>query len=297
MLMSVLGLEAPYSQKSASTLRLILKNIPWLPAILLAPLIIFGFFGSIIAPHDPFHIDATARLLAPPWAGGSDWAYFLGTDHMGRDILSRLMVGARSSLIVAICGVALAGLIGVLAGMIAGYSGGGMDNLIMRIVDMQMAIPPLLLAVLLSAVLGGGLTAIIIVIAVSFWAPYARVIRGETLSIKERDFIALAKVAGCSQRRILLRHILPNLVSTIMVLASLQLGIAIMVEASLTFIGLGLQPPAVAWGLIIADGRIYISTAWWIPTFAGLIIMVTVLGANLMGDWLRDTLDPRLRQI
>jgi peptide/nickel transport system permease protein len=181
--------------------------------------------------------------------------------------------------------------------MIAGYSEGGLDNLIMRIVDMQMAIPPILLALLLSSILHGGLTNIIVVIGITFWAHYARVIRGETLSLKQRDFIALAKVAGCSQGRILLKHIFPNIISTIMVLASLQLGTAIMLESALTFLGLGLQAPATAWGLLIADGRMYIATAWWIPTFAGLAIMITILGANLLGDWLRDTLDPKLRQI
>lgn len=274
-----------------------MRRLPIVPIILLMPLIIFGIFGTLITPHDPYHIEPSLKLTAPAWAGGGNWSFFLGTDQLGRDVLSRLIVGARSSLIVSLCGVALAGAIGVLLGMIGGYSEGVVGNLIMRITDMQMAIPPILLALLFSAALHGGLTNIIIVIAITFWAPYTRVIRGETLSLKQRDFIALARVAGCSPGRILARHIFPNIVSTIMVLVTLQLGSAIMIESALTFLGLGIQPPASAWGLMIADGRIYISTAWWIPAFAGLAIMVTVLGANLMGDWLRDTLDPKLRQI
>ena len=167
----------------------------------------------------------------------------------------------------------------------------------MRLVDIQMSIPAILLIILLASVMGGGLVTIIISVSIIFWTTYARVVRGETLSLKERDFVSLAKVTGCSTPRILLLHIFPNLMNTVMVLASLQLGRAILVEAGITFLGLGIQPPATAWGLIISDGRIYMSTAWWVPTFAGIAIMITVLGANLFGDWLRDKLDPKLRQI
>lgn len=274
-----------------------LKRFPIIPILFLMPLIIFGIFGNLIAPHDPYLIQPSLKLTPPAWMNGGNWTFFLGSDPMGRDVLSRLIVGARSTLIVSLCGVAVAGFVGVLLGMIGGYSQGVLDNLIMRITDMQMSIPPILLALLLAAVLHGGLTSIIVVIGITFWVPYARVIRGETLSLKQRDFVALARIAGCSSGRILVRHIFPNIISTITVLVTLQLGSAIMVESALTFLGVGLQPPGVAWGLMIADGRMYISTAWWIPTFAGLAIMVTVLGANLMGDWLRDTLDPRLRQL
>ena len=289
-------LDLKKAYKEANLVKIV-KKLPIIPIILLSPMIIFGIFGTMITPHDPTGFAPSLKLLPPPWAGGENWSFFLGTDQLGRDVLSRLIIGARSSLIASLCGVALAGVVGVILGMIAGFSKGFADNVIMRIVDIQMAIPPILLALLLSAVLHGGLSTIIIVIGVAFWAFYARVIRGETLSIKQRDFIALARIAGCSRTRILLKHIFPNIVSTIMVLVTLQLGQAIMVEAALTFLGLGLQPPDTAWGLMISDGRMYISSAWWIPTFAGLAIMITVLGANLMGDWLRDTLDPKLRQI
>jgi peptide/nickel transport system permease protein len=228
---------------------------------------------------------------------GGEWSHFLGTDQMGRDLLSRLIEGARVSLIVSIVGVGLAGLLGISLGMVAGYFEGNIDNIIMRIVDMMMSIPPILMAILLAASLGSGMTTIILSIMVIFWTGYARVIRGETLSIKQRDFVTLALVTGCGRLRILMKHIFPNLVNTAVVLATLQLGRAIITEASITFLGLGLQPPASAWGLIISEGRMYLSTAWWIPTFAGLAIMVTVLGSNITGDWLRDVLDPKLKRI
>jgi peptide/nickel transport system permease protein len=236
-------------------------------------------------------------LRPPAMLPGGEWSHFLGTDQMGRDLLSRLIEGARVSLIVSIVGVGLAGLLGISLGMVAGYFEGNIDNIIMRIVDMMMSIPPILMAILLAASLGSGMTTIILSIMVIFWTGYARVIRGETLSIKQRDFVTLALVTGCGRLRILMKHIFPNLVNTAVVLATLQLGRAIITEASITFLGLGLQPPASAWGLIISEGRMYLSTAWWIPTFAGLAIMVTVLGSNITGDWLRDVLDPKLKRI
>jgi peptide/nickel transport system permease protein len=273
------------------------RKLPVVPILLLLPVVVCGIFGPLFYPHDPTVMKLSMALNPPAWVSGGDWSYFLGTDHMGRDLLSSLIEGARASLIVAVFGVGFAGIFGVAMGMIAGYQEGKIDNVIMRIVDTQMSIPAILLIILLAAVLGGGLVTIIISVSLVFWTTYARVVRGETLSIKQRDFVALAKVRGCGNIRILRKHIFPNLVNTLMVLATLQLGRAIIIEASITFLGLGIQPPATAWGLIISDGRIYMSTAWWIPTFAGVAIMITVLGANLLGDWLRDKLDPRLRQV
>jgi peptide/nickel transport system permease protein len=275
----------------------LLRQFPLASVALLLPVIVCGLFGPMFYPHDPTVMKLSAALKPPAWMAGGDWSYFLGTDNIGRDLLSRLIEGARISLIVAVFGVAIAGLFGVAMGMIAGYFGGKIDNLIMRLVDIQMSIPAILLIILLASVMGSGLVTIIISISIIFWTTYARVVRGETLSLRERDFVALAKVTGCKPARILGLHIFPNLINTVMVLASLQLGRAILVEAGITFLGLGIQPPATAWGLIISDGRIYMSTAWWVPTFAGAAIMMTVLGANLFGDWLRDKLDPRLRQI
>ncbi len=272
-------------------------ELPIVPIILLLPVVVCGIFGPLFYPQDPTAMKLSFALKPPAWIQGGDWSFFLGTDNMGRDLLSRLIEGARISLLVAVFGVGIAGVFGVVMGMIAGYFEGKIDNVIMRIVDTQMSIPAILLIILLAAVLGGGLATIIISVSLVFWTTYARVIRGETLSIKHRDFVALAKVTGCGHMRILWKHIFPNLINTVMVLATLQLGRAIIIEASITFLGLGIQPPATAWGLIISDGRIHMSTAWWVPTFAGIAIMITVLGANLLGDWLRDKLDPRLRQV
>lgn len=294
------GKSKPAAILSGGRLRVIgklLKQLPLAAIVLLLPVVVCGIFGPLFYPHDPTVMKLSAALKPPAWMANGQWTYFLGTDNIGRDLLSRLIEGARISLIVAVCGVGIAGVFGVALGMMAGYFGGKIDNFIMRLVDIQMSIPAILLTILLASVMGGGLVTIIISISIIFWTTYARVVRGETLSLKERDFVSLAKVTGCRPARILWHHIFPNLVNTVMVLASLQLGRAILVEAGITFLGLGIQPPDTAWGLIISDGRIYMSTAWWVPTFAGAAIMVTVLGANLFGDWLRDKLDPRLRQL
>ena len=277
--------------------RLRLRRLPILGIGLLMPIIVCGIFGPAFYPHEPTQMNLAKSLHPPALLPRGEWSYFLGTDQLGRDLLSRLIEGARVSLIVSIFGVALAGLMGVSLGMIAGYFGGALDHIIMRIVDMMMSIPPILMAILLAASLGSGMMTIILSIMVIFWTGYARVIRGETLSVKQRDFVTLAMVTGCGRVRILMKHIFPNLVNTALVLATLQLGRAIIIEASITFLGLGLQPPASAWGLIISEGRMYLSTAWWIPTFSGLAIMMTVLGSNITGDWLRNALDPKLRRI
>ena len=272
------------------------RRWPWLPILLLAPVVICGVFGPWLYPHDPTAINFMSPRRPPAWLAGGDWSYVLGTDQFGRDLLSRLIEGARVALIVAILGVLGAAVIGIPAGMVAGYFGGWIDNLLMRLVDVKMSIPPILLTILISAAIGGGLWTVIVSIVIVFWADYARVVRGEALSLRERPYVALAKVANCSNFRILLRHIFPNLAATCVVLITLQLGRALIIEASITFIGLGIQPPASAWGLLIAEGRAYLATAWWIPTFAGVAITLTVLGANLLGDWLRDVLDPKLRR-
>jgi peptide/nickel transport system permease protein len=273
-----------------------LKRAPLIPIVLLLPIVVFGLFGPWLVLHEPTSMDPSHSLM-PPLGLGGERAFPLGTDHLGRDIASKIIIGARTSLLVALIGVAVAGFVGVLLGMIAGYFGGWADEVIMRFVDAQMSIPAILLTILLSGALGPGLMTIIICIAIVFWTQYARIIRGETLSIKERDFVVLAKIAGCGTPRILWKHVLPNLFSTGIVLATLQLGRAIIIEASITFLGLGIQPPQTAWGLMIAEGRLYLGTEWWLPTFAGVAIVVTVLGSNMMGDWLRDWLDPKLRQI
>ena len=273
-----------------------MRRWPIIQVSLLMPLLVFGLFGPLFYTHDPVALNPS-MAMQPPYLFGGQLSYFLGTDQMGRDIFSKIVAGANASLIVAVSGVVLAGVFGILLGMVAGYFGGWVDDVVMRLVDINMSIPAILLTVLVSSVLGGGLGTITACIALVFWTPYARIIRGETLSIKQREYVELARIAGCGTGRMLLRHILPNLVSTSMVIASLQLGQAIIIEASITFLGLGIQPPKTAWGLMMAEGRMYLTTAWWLPTFAGLAIVITVLGANRTGDWIRDRLDPKLRQL
>jgi peptide/nickel transport system permease protein len=271
-------------------------RLPIFQILLLMPIILFGLFAPLFYTHDPMAMNPTMSLK-PPYLFGGQASFFLGTDHLGRDIFSKIVAGASASLTVAVAGVILAGVVGILLGMVAGYFGGWVDEVIMRIVDISMSIPAILLTILISAAIGPGLFTVTLCVALVFWPQYARIIRGETLSIREREFVELARIAGCGPVRMLVKHIMPNLVSTSMVVATLQLGRAIIIEASITFLGLGIQPPKTAWGLMMAEGRMYLSTAWWLPTFAGLAIVVTVLGANMMGDWIRDHLDPKLRQL
>ncbi|WFE76620.1 ABC transporter permease [Roseinatronobacter sp. S2] len=271
-------------------------DYPIIPVLLLLPMVICGLFGPWIWPHDPTAINFAVRQTPPVWLEGGQWQYLLGTDQFGRDLLSRLIEGARIALIVSTVTVTTAAIIGTAVGMLAGYYGGITDMILMRIVDVKMSIPPVLLTILIGAVLGGGLSTILVAIILVFWADYARVIRGETLALKSRGFVQLARVANASDWRIFTRHLLPNLLPTCIVLITLQFGAALVIEAAITFIGLGIQPPASAWGLLVADGRAYLTSAWWIPTFAGMAIALTALGANLLGDWLRDYFDPKLKK-
>lgn len=274
-----------------------LLRVPWIPMFILFMVFSCALLGPIITPHDHGALNLGMALKAPFWQEGGVKSYPLGTDNMGRDILSRVIMGARVSVVVALWAILFSGAIGALMGMLAGYFGGKIDMLIMRLVDIQMSVPALALALILAAALKPGMTTVIIVIVVTYWTWYARIVRGEVLSLKERDFIALAKVAGCNAFSILLKHFLPNVLNTLLVLATLQLGSVIIYEASLSFLGLGIQPPDVSWGLMLSDARPYISVAWWVITLPGLAIVVTCLGSNLLGDWLRDTLDPKRRQL
>jgi peptide/nickel transport system permease protein len=294
--MATLVLDTQKARPISGQLRR-LWRLPWLPILLLAPVVICGVFGSWVFPHDPTAIDLLAPRKPPGWMEGGSWDYILGTDQFGRDLLSRLMEGARVALEVALASVVLSSLIGVTAGMVAGYYGGVVDNIIMRIADIVFAIPAILLIILIGGAVGGGFTTVLSSIVIVSWVLYARVVRGEALVLRERGFVALAKVANCSDFRILTRHILPNLMPTCIVLMTLQAGFALLIEAAITFIGLGIQPPATTWGLLISEGRPYITTAWWIPTFAGVAITITVLGANLLGDWLQERFNPRMRQM
>ncbi len=236
----------------------------------------------------------TLRFLANK---GGSMEYPLGTDKQGRDILSRIMHGARISLMVSSLAILLGGGLGTILGMLAAYRGGKTDAIIMRIVDIKLAFPSILLALVLVAAIGAGFTTVIVVIAVLLWARYARVVRGEALAIKQQDFIDRARVSGASNIRIMMKHIFPNLVNTVVVLATLEVGHVIILESTLSFLGAGIPAPTPAWGVMVADGRDLITTAWWIFLFPCLAIVLTVLSMNLLGDWLRDKLDPKLRNV
>lgn len=270
---------------------------PKFPTIILLVFIIFGLFGKAIAPHDPNKTSFKDSLTPPSWMETGKMTYLLGTDHLGRDILSRIIVGAGVSLQIGVMVVAFAGLIGSLVACLAGYIGGRTDMILSRLLDMVLSMPFLIVAVTLAAILGASKWNLIIILAAVAWAWYARVLRSEVLRLKEGDFVRLAVVAGASKARIMLRHIFPNIVNSLVVLATLNLGTVIIAEASLSFLGLGVPPPAPAWGSMISEGRNYIGQAWWLCVWPGVAILLVVLSFNLLGDWLRVRLDPKFRQI
>lgn len=252
-------------------------------------------FAPFIAPHDPIHQEIEHKLLPPIWLEGANPSYLLGTDHLGRDILSRLIFGSRVSLLVGLSAVLISGGIGVLAGLVSGYKGGWLDDVLGRLGDIQLAFPFTLLALAIMAVLGTGVWKTIIVLGVAGWVIYARVIRSEVLALREREFVIASQALGNRDMNTIKRHILPNVTGTLIVLSTLEVPRVIIAESALTFLGLGIQPPTVTWGGMLADARNYITTHWWVATFPGLALQITVLGLNLTGDWLRDTLDPRLK--
>ena len=274
------------------------SRYPLVPlAILTFCLVIPAAFAPWVAPYDPLKGSLSKRLQPPAWQDGGSLAHPLGTDKVGRDILSRMIHGARVSLMVSLVAIFVGGVIGTVLGLMSGYFGGWVDAVLMRLVDISLSLPTILLALVLVAAVGPSFGTVITVLVVLLWARYARLVRGETLGIKERDFIARARVAGASHTRIMARYIFPNVVNSLVVLATLQVGYVILLESALSFLGAGLPRPLPAWGLMIADGRELIVTAWWVSMFPGLAIMLTVLSLNLLGDWLRDHFDPKLRNI
>jgi peptide/nickel transport system permease protein len=275
-----------------------MKQYPILPvAVLMLLLVIPALFASQVAPHNPVKGSLSKRLKPPVWMQGGSIEHPLGTDKLGRDILSRVIHGSRISLMVSLVAILFAGSLGTGLGLLAGYFGGRLETVVMRLVDISLALPTILLALVLVAAVGASFGAVITVIAVILWARYARQVRGETLSVKQHDFIARARVAGASHVRIMLRYIFPNVVNSLVVLATLQVGAVILLESTLSFLGVGIPRPAPAWGVMVADGRELVVTAWWVAMFPGLAIMLTVLSLNLLGDRLRDHLDPKLRNI
>lgn len=273
------------------------RRWPLIPMFILALFIFTGVFAPLLAPHDPERGGLRDRNLPPAWEEGGRSTFLLGTDHLGRDMLSRVIFGARISLAVAAITLVVGMGIGVASGLIAGWYGGWIDEALMRVVDIKLAIPTILLALVLVLALGQSFLIIVVILAIAVWPRFARNVRGEVLQLKTMDFVALAKVAGASTPRILAIHIFPGVINTLIVLATLEVGIVILLESTLSFLGAGVPPPTPAWGSMVSDGRDRLAVAWWISTMPGVAIMCTVLSMNLFGDWIRDRLDPRLRQL
>jgi len=286
-----------WSQVKGYVLKLRYRGLPVFPGFIVFAFIVMALFGEFLAPHPATIVNLSETFLPPFFQANGSMAHPLGTDMLGRDMLSRILVGARPSFIVAIAVITLGGLGGTALGIISGYYGGKVDVVLMRAADTTMSIPIILLAMLLAIALGPSMQNVIIALSLIAWSRYARVIRGEVLSVKERDFIAQARVAGASGLRIMLSHIFPNITHTMLVLLTLQLGRIIIVEASLSFLGAGVPPPTPVWGGLIARGRQYLATAWWITFFPGAMLSLVVLSFNMLGDWLREVFDPKLRQV
>ncbi|HEV3347384.1 MAG TPA: ABC transporter permease [Methylomirabilota bacterium] len=274
------------------------EGFPLIPMSILGLLLFAAIFANVLAPHDPEVGSLGERFRPPFWQQGGSEKFILGSDHLGRDVLSRLIFGARVSIVVGFTAVLFAGVVGTGLGILSGYLGGWVDQVIMRVTDAWLAIPALTYAIFLAAVVGPSEMNIVIILGLVYWTRYARVIRGEVLSLKERDFVRLAIVAGCSKRTIMKRHILPNVLNSAIVLGTLMLGVVVVTEAALSFLGVGVPPPKPAWGLMLADGKKGLMAGyWWLTVLPGCCIMLMVLSANLLGDWLRVKLDPQLRQL
>ena len=288
--------SAPEERQWVTTLKRLARRRTALFGLAVVAVVILCAVGApLVTVFDPIEQDINQRLKEPGWRNAAGQAHVLGTDHLGRDILARIIYGSRVALVVGLSAVLISGVLGMAIGLVSGYFGGKVDDFFMRLADIQLAFPFILLAIAVIGVLGPSLRNIIVVIGVSSWVVYARVVRGEVLSIREREFVQAAIALGSRDGRVVLRHVLPNAFTPWLVVATLDMARVIVIESALSFLGLGVQPPTPTWGGMLADGRVYLSTAWWLATFPGLAILVTVLGINLLGDGLRDTLDPRLK--
>ncbi|MFB5679061.1 ABC transporter permease [Paenibacillus terreus] len=294
------GRAGPEQERKRAGFRVILKRLlrsktGTVGAVLVLIVCLTALFAPLLTSHDPAAVDPLNRLKPPVWLEGGTKEHWLGTDNLGRDMWSRIVYGARVSLIVGIGAVLVSGAIGAVLGLMSGFYGRWIDAVIMRVADSFMAIPTILFMLVVMAVVGPGLTTLIFVIGVTNWVSYTRVVRGEVLSVKERDFVKAAKAVGARDGRIILKHILPNILSSFIVISGMNVATTIIMEASLSFLGLGIKPPDVSWGGMLSDGRQYVATSWWVATFPGLAITLTVLGVIFLGDWLRDVLDPRMK--
>jgi peptide/nickel transport system permease protein len=294
----VLAAQSESRRGLAWWLRPLLRS--WLRLIgvlVLATFVVVALVGPLVGPQDPNVGELGARLSPPYLFGGANPDYLLGTDELGRDILTRLVYGARVSLLVGLSSVAIAGALGVVCGLVTGYYGGALDAVIMRLADVQLAFPFILLAIAVLAVLGSGLVNVIIVLGLAGWVGYARIVRGQVLSQKERDYITAARTVGVPDLTIIFRHVLPNCITPVIVIATFAVANNIIAEAGLSFLGLGAGVDIPTWGAMLAEGRDYLTTAWWLATLPGVAIFLVVLSINLIGDWIRDLLDPRLRNV
>ena len=271
--------------------------VPGLPGLIMLAFVIIAIFAPLLMPHNPLRGNIANQFIPPSWMPGGSSKYVLGTDYYGRDILSRLIYGTQTSLIVVAASIMISAFVGMTVGLISGYVGGIVDDIVMRIVDAFISIPYLVVAIVLAAAFGSGILNVILIISLFQWSIYARQIRAETLAIKEQDYVAVARISGASTKRIIIRHFIPNIVPTILVLLTLHIGELILWEATLSFLGVGIPQPIPSWGSMISDGEMYITTRWWLSFLPGLVIVIAVVSANILGDWLRDSLDPRLRQM
>ena len=274
-----------------------LRRWPVFSSVVLVFFALIAIFAPVIARHPSDEVILSERNLPPVWYPEGKWKYPLGKDPIGRDVLSRLLHGARTSLMVVTVSILSGTIIGTSLGMVAGYFGGMVDEIIMRLVDVWYGIPFVMLALIVAVTIGPGLYTMMWLLALAAFGGFVRNVRAEVLSLKERDYVALARVSGASTPRILLRHILPGVVNTVVVIATLTTGGLILAEAFLSFLGAGIPPPTPTWGTMVADGRDYLRDAWWITVFPGICILLTVMALNFFGDWLRDRFDPRLRQV
>jgi peptide/nickel transport system permease protein len=295
-----LDLGAPPGTRSRQprALRLLVRS--WLRlfgAVMFVLFVVIAVGAPLIAPQDPNAGSLTARLTAPYIFGGPDPSYPLGTDELGRDLVTRLIYGSRVSLVVGLSSVAIAGTVGVFLGLVTGYFGGWVDAVVMRLADIQLAFPFILLAIAILAVLGQGLWNVVLVLGFAGWVGYARIVRSQALVQKERDYVVAARTLGASNRTILFTHLLPNCITPVIVIATFAVANNIIAEAGLSFLGLGVGVEIPTWGSMLADGRAYLDTAWWLSTLPGVAIFLVVLSINVLGDWLRDLLDPRLRNV
>ena len=268
---------------------------PWLVLALILAMLLMALFPGLIAPHDPYKQSLLLRFQPPFFMEGGSFEYWLGTDALGRDVYSRIVHGARISLGVAALSIICGGIVGTIVGLVSGYAGGRTDAILMRITDSTLAFPMLLFAFLLAVTLGPSMQTVVIAVSLEIWARFARVVRGEVLGLRNANFVKLAKVAGASHVRIIARHIFPNVVNTLIVLLTLQVGWVIIVEASLSFLGAGVPPPTAAWGSMIAESRAHMMRAWWTAIAPGTALLLAVLAFSMLGDWLRDVFDPKLK--